>query len=63
MELNALKILIVDDTPAVIDVIKDALIPENYQIAVANSGEKALSKIEKIKPDIVLLDILMPGLA
>lgn len=56
------KILIVDDTPAVIDVIKDALLTQNYQIAIATSGEKALEKIEQIAPDLILLDILMPGI-
>jgi len=56
------KILIVDDIPANIDVLRKFLALEGYRIAFATSGEKALKTIERAKPDLVLLDIMMPGM-
>lgn len=54
-------ILIVDDTPANIDIII-AIIGEKYDIAVALDGEDALEIVNDEKPDLVLLDIVMPGI-
>ncbi len=54
-------ILIVDDTRANITVLKSFLAPE-YELTVANSGNNAIQLIEEIKPDLVLLDIMMPGM-
>ena len=56
------KILIIDDTPEIIDFIRDALINSKYQVFVAISGEKGLSIVEQVSPDLILLDIMMPGL-
>lgn len=52
-------ILVVDDTPANLDVVKEVLAP-NYHIQVAISGALALRIIAKRKPDLILLDIMMP---
>ncbi|WP_430816901.1 response regulator [Carboxylicivirga sp. RSCT41] len=56
------KILIVDDTPSVIDIIREILIRAGYEVAIATSGEKAVSKIDAIQPDLILMDIMMPGM-
>jgi len=55
-------ILIVDDNPTNIDLLRRFLAPEHYQIAALTSGEQALKLIAKINPDLILLDIMMPGL-
>lgn len=55
-------ILVVDDTPASIGMIQAALEQENYQVLIATSGEKALERIEFVDPDLILLDIMMPGI-
>lgn len=55
-------ILIVDDKPANLDVIRAFLKEHNFRILVANSGAGALSRIEHIRPDLILLDVLMPGI-
>lgn len=55
-------VLIVDDTPANIDVLTEALQPLNVKVAVATSGEKALRVVNSLKPDLILLDVMMPGL-
>ena len=59
---SELRILLVDDTPANLTVLKEALASENYKLAFANSGEKALEIIPNLSPNLVLLDIMMPGI-
>lgn len=55
-------ILVVDDMPANRKLLADVLDVEGYAVVLANSGEEALSSIETHKPDLVLLDVVMPGL-
>ena len=55
-------ILIVDDIPTNIKVLSTILRKNNYDITFANNGNEALKVIEKKKPDLILLDILMPGM-
>lgn len=55
-------ILIIDDEEFAREGFKRILTKEGYEIALASSGEEALSLLEKIKPDIILLDFRMPGL-
>ncbi len=56
------NILIVDDTPANIRVLVEVLSARGHQVRSATSGERALGTIRKKKPDLVLLDIRMPGM-
>lgn len=56
------SILIVDDIVDNSDLLKAFLEIENYQIDVANSGAIALEKIAANLPDLVLLDVMMPGM-
>lgn len=56
------RVLIVDDTQKNIQVIGALLRDKGYLISVANSGENALANLEKSKPDLILLDIMMPGI-
>lgn len=55
------KVLIVDDSKENIDGLR-TILDKEYQVMVALYGQKALELMEKIKPDIVLLDVVMPGL-
>lgn len=54
-------ILAVDDSPANIDVVKEVLSPD-YQVKAAVDGKTALKIIEQKKPDLILLDIIMPDM-
>ncbi len=54
------KIMIVDDEPDVVDLVKIVLKSEGYEVVTANSGKEALDKIGNELPDLVLLDIMMP---
>jgi signal transduction histidine kinase len=56
------RILLVDDMPSTIAVIKTILEEQDYEVFVATSGEKALKRAALIQPDLILLDILMPGM-
>jgi len=57
-----MKILIVDDTPANVDILKKTLTHYGFNILMAPSGEIALKTIPKTQPDLILLDIMMPGI-
>jgi two-component system, NtrC family, response regulator HydG len=56
------KILLVDDNEDFLDSTKDVLEDEGYVIRTASSGEEAVRKVEEEKPDLVVMDIKMPGL-
>ena len=56
-----LKILIADDDTNTCDLLKICLENEDYEIVVANNGVKAVSAFKIYEPDLVLLDIMMPG--
>ena len=55
-------VLIVDDTPANIGVIADYLKMYGFAIRITRDGEKALKRAKRAKPDIILLDVMMPGI-
>jgi len=55
-------ILIVDDNPTNLDVISESLSNKGYKVAIATSGERALQQVERKPPDLILLDIMMPGI-
>ena len=57
------KILVVDDTPNNVKLLADVLTVKGFTVATAASGEEALSKIAADMPDLVLLDVMMPGLS
>ena len=60
--MSQAKILVVDDTPANIKLFSDLLAAKGYQVCTAANGEDALAQLAREKPDLVLLDIMMPGL-
>ena len=56
------KILIVDDEPDFLEVMRTRLEANDYEVTTATNGEEALNYVKNSKPDAVLLDILMPGI-
>lgn len=56
------KILVVDDELDVIKVLEARLRENKYDVAVALNGEDALSKVKQYRPDLIILDIIMPGM-
>jgi len=56
------RILVVDDTPANIQVLSSTLKTNGYQVSVATNGKQALAVLARIRPDLILLDVMMPEL-
>lgn len=56
-------VMIVDDTPANLAFLSDALDSAGYEVLVALSGLTALRQLELVRPDVILLDAVMPGLS
>ncbi len=62
IDLMHAEILIVDDIPANLNLLRQALETEGYNIIAATSGEVALQIAPRAQPDLILLDIMMPGI-
>lgn len=60
MEPNFKKVLIVDDEPDILEIVSYNLKKEGYDIQTAKNGMEALDKVSTFKPDLVILDIMMP---
>ena len=56
------KVLVVDDEPGILKFISIGLKSFGYQVVTSLSGEEALRLVETEQPDIMLLDVLMPGM-
>ena len=56
------RILVVDDTPANIQILAGILKEKGYQLSIATNGKQALQVLEKVRPDLILLDVMMPEL-
>ena len=54
------KILVVDDDINICELLRLYLTKEGYQVTIANDGEEGLDKFNQVKPDMVLLDVMMP---
>jgi len=57
------KILVVDDTPHNVKLLADLLTVKGYAVVTAASGREALELVDKERPDLVLLDVVMPGMS
>lgn len=60
MKKKDIKILLVDDEPDVIEIIKYNLIQEGYQVKTASNGEEALKNAKKQTPNLIIMDVMMP---
>lgn len=60
--MNQLKIMVVDDEPFIRDLMEEFLTIHGYEVIMAGSGEEAVSILRENVPDMVLLDIWMPGM-
>ncbi|MGR9013995.1 MAG: response regulator, partial [Gammaproteobacteria bacterium] len=55
-------ILIVDDTPANLGVVAESLESKGYRLLIAQDGTEGLKRAALVKPDLILLDVMMPGM-
>src|SRR5262245_39107367 len=61
MRASALSVLVVDDDPDYVDTTAALLRCSGYNVAVARSGQEAIAKAAALGPDVVLLELAMPG--
>lgn len=61
MESKAKKILVADDEPDILEILNYNLINEGYTVITAKNGNEALDKARQYHPDLIVLDIMMPG--
>ncbi len=54
-------ILIIDDSPTEVHVFKNMLLNNDIEVSVAKNGEEGIEKAIEIKPDCILMDVVMPG--
>ena len=62
IDVDSLSVLVVDDVPLNILLIKKMLSQYTFKLRTANGGQAALDAIAQQKPDLVLLDLMMPGI-
>lgn len=60
--MSATKVVVIEDEPDILELIEYNLRREGFEVATATSGRTGLAAISREKPDIVLLDLLLPGL-
>jgi len=60
MDTKAQKILIADDEPDILEIIEYNLKNEGFEVYTASNGDEALTKAKHLKPDLIVLDIMMP---
>jgi len=58
--MNPAKILLVDDEPDILEILEYNLRKEGYEVATADNGEAGLARANEFKPDLIILDIMMP---
>jgi DNA-binding response OmpR family regulator len=62
LKTQAAVVLVIDDEPEITEIIETFLTESGYKVEVENSPAKALARAQKLQPDVVLLDIMMPGM-
>lgn len=62
MNNDSPTVLAVDDNPANLSLLFDVLDEANFEVLISQSGERALKRAESANPDIILLDVMMPGI-
>ena len=62
MELRPSRILVVDDEPPIVDLVTGYLVREGWQVGTAADGPAAIDAVKAHDPDVVILDVMLPGL-
>ncbi len=61
MDIN--NVLVVDDSPTDVHVLTEILKTQGYSVSVAQDGEEGVAKTKADKPDLVIMDVVMPGMS
>ncbi len=57
------KIMVVDDEESLLELVQGILEQKDYEVTTASDGEECLEKLKTVKPDLILLDMMMPGMS
>ena len=57
----ATKLLIIDDNPGITDMLELILPPEGFDVTTTNNGPDGIEATKRLEPDVILLDLMMPG--
>ncbi len=57
------KIMVVDDEESILTLVKALLESEGFEVITVSSGEECLERLKTVKPDLILLDMMMPGMS
>ena len=60
--MRKLKVLVVDDSPTDLKLMSEPFISQGYDLITAKDGEEALKRVELERPDLIVLDVIMPKL-
>jgi len=61
VELQSKKVLVAEDDNDILEIVRFNLELNGYEVHVARTGNEALEVAKKVKPDLIILDIMMPG--
>ena len=58
--MNSRKVLIADDEPSIVTSLEYLMLRNGYEVKIARDGDEVLAQVESFRPDVVLLDVMMP---
>ncbi len=61
LNISTAKILVIDDEPEITEIVETFLVEHGFQVMTENSPTNAVNKAKGFRPDVILLDIMMPG--
>lgn len=61
VKVNTARVLVIDDEPEITEIVETFLAESGYQVSVENNPSEAVQRARAFKPDVILLDIMMPG--
>jgi DNA-binding response OmpR family regulator len=62
LKIPGTRVLVIDDEPEITEIVEAFLTEAGYNVAAENSAQKAVTKVKEFRPDVILLDIMMPGM-
>lgn len=57
------RVLVVDDDARILEMLSDFLIAQGYEVATVTTGAQALNQVASLHPDVIMVDMVMPGLS